>query len=272
MIAKLKETKVKRNLYYEIKDRVIEEVIEKNRIIRKSKKTKVFGLQSTKDVRENLIELLTERVRHHKDKFISPTIYQELRGLEVKKNGKIEHSDLTHDDQIFSYLMAMYVWYEGKDLRENFGIMKSGIKTEEAVDDIIDLVGTEEMSDITESISYINKPDQDKMTLQMQQMQKAQGVLFSDFVNKQRKAEEDKLGILLQNPAFKNAYAKKYNIHPDAISTGGQAYGDMVNIPSSLFLDFNKPEEEIDQNSVYYTLNQQVNPNTIDFPEDESLQ
>ena len=118
VISKLKETKVKRNLYYEIKDKVLEEVVDsaKGQIIRKTRKTKVYGLHTTKEVRDTLIELLTERVRHHKDKFISPTLYQELRGLEVKKSGKVEHSDLTHDDNLFSYLMALYVWYEGKTL------------------------------------------------------------------------------------------------------------------------------------------------------------
>lgn len=273
VIAKLKETKVKRNLYYEIKDRVIEEVFEKNKIIRRSRKTKVFGLDNTKNMRENLIELLTERVRHHKDKFISPTIYQELRGLEVKKNGKVEHSDLTHDDQIFSYLMAMYVWYEGKNLRENFGIMKSGIKTEEAVDDIIDLQATEEIADITESIAYVNKPEQDKLSLQLAQVQKGSGILFSDFVQKQRQAEDEKLEILLQNPAFKEAYARKYGIHPDSVSTmNTTSYGNLINLPSSLFLDFNKDDTQLDQNSVYYTLNEQSQNLRDEVLENESLQ
>ena len=113
VIAKLKETRIKRNLYYEIKDRELEETIENGVRKVKKTKTKVFGIHSTSAVRDNLIELLKERMRLHKDKFISPTIYQELRGLEVKRNGKVEHSDLTHDDQIFSYIMAMYVWYEG---------------------------------------------------------------------------------------------------------------------------------------------------------------
>ena len=82
-----------------MKDRVLEETVDNGKIVRKLRKTKVYGLHSTKEVRENLIELLMERVRHHKDKFISPTLYQEMRGMEVKKNGFVGHSDLTHDDQ-----------------------------------------------------------------------------------------------------------------------------------------------------------------------------
>ena len=131
VISALKETPVKRNLYYEIKDKVLEETVDNGRLVRKLRKTKVFGLHSTKEVRDQLIELLMERVRHHKDKFISPTLYEEMRGLEVTKNGRVDHSELTHDDQIFSYLLGLYIWYYGKNLRENFGIEKFGIKTEE---------------------------------------------------------------------------------------------------------------------------------------------
>ena len=104
------------------------------------------------------------------------------------------------------------------------------------------------------------------------QMQKAQGVLFSDFVNKQREAEEERLKILMQNDAFKQAYAKKYNIHPDAVSVGENAYGNLTNLPTSLFLDFNKPEEEIEQNSIYYTLNQPIHQDIENNMENDSLQ
>ena len=74
------------------------------------------------------MEILKERMIYHKDKFISPILYDELNGLEVKRNGKIEHSNNTHDDQVFSYLIALYVWYEGKNLMELYGIDKTSIK------------------------------------------------------------------------------------------------------------------------------------------------
>ena len=276
VIAKLKETQVKRNLYYEIKDKVLEEVFDKNKIVRKTRKTKVFGLHSTKEVRDTLIELLTERMRHHKDKFISPTIYNELRGLEVKKNGKVEHSDLTHDDQIFSYLMAMYVWYEGKNLRENFGIEKFGLKTEDSVDDVIDLQGTEELGDITEQIAYVNKPDQDKFEAQLAELQKAKGVMFHEFATMQRKKEDERLEMMLQNPAIRDAYARSYRIHPDAVPTNitNNAFGNQVRIPDSLFLDFNKDSSEMQQDSIYNMLNHTDSRmyDTDSIREDESQQ
>jgi hypothetical protein len=132
VVQRLCKTSVKKNLYWEIKDKVIEETFNGVRMEKKPRKVKVYGLDSTKAVRARLIEILQERVRYHKDKFIAPILYDEMRSMEVKKNGKVEHSDRTHDDQVFSYLMALYVWYEGKDLAERYGIRKSTLKTDDA--------------------------------------------------------------------------------------------------------------------------------------------
>ena len=81
-------------------------------------------------MRDILIDILHERMDYHKDKFISPIILQELNGLEIKKN-RVDHSSTTHDDQIFSMLMALYVWYYGKDIMANFGIRTYNIRTDE---------------------------------------------------------------------------------------------------------------------------------------------
>lgn len=264
VIGKLKETRVKRNLYYEYKDKVLEETTDGTRIIRKKRKTKVYGLYSTNDVRDNLIEILKERMRYHKDKIISPSIYEELRGLEIKKNGKVEHSDLTHDDQIFSYLMAMYVWYEGKNLRELYGIEKSGIKTEDDIDDIVQLDSDIDETNITKEIEMVNRPDDSettKMQKELMMMQKNKGVMYSDFLTKQRKHEQQMLAQMLQNPVVKDAYAKKYGIQPDAVSIA-EDYdngGTMNQLPNSLFLDFDKDESEMSQNSIYRVLNSDYN-------------
>lgn len=223
-----------------------------------------------------MIELLTERVRHHKDKFVSPTLYQELRGLEVKKSGKVEHSDLTHDDNLFSYLMALYVWYEGKNLRENFGIEKTGIKTEESVDDIIELEGTEQLGDITEQIAFANKADNDKFEMQMAAMNKAKNILFSEFMENQRKSEKERLEMMLQNPKIKEAYARKLNIDIDSVGVDkdNQYMGHLTKIPDSMFLDFNKDIDQINQESIYSTMNQFAPQDTNEdkIYEDESLQ
>lgn len=210
---------------------------------------------------------------YHKDKFISPTIYKELTGLEVKKNGKVEHSDLTHDDQIFSYLMAMYVWYEGKNLRENFGIQKFGIKTEEAVDDVLELSSVDDVSDITEEIAYVNRDKQDEYEKQMAELQKGKGVMFSEFVANQRKKEDEQLKFMLQSPVVREAYAKRYGIKADTIAIDDKAYGPGVGqqVPNSVFLDFNKDDSELGDNSIYADMNDYLTNNARQQIENELI-
>ena len=262
VIGKLKETKIKQNLYYEIKDTLVEEQVSNGQIVRKNKLTKVYGLNSSHTVRNGLIELLRERMTYHKDKFISPTIYQELRGLEVKRNGKVEHSDLTHDDQIFSYLMALYVWYNGKNLRETYGIEKNVLQTEDSVDDIIELEGSGEVANMTPAIENVNRlenSEYSKLEQSIAELKKNQGIMFSDFMKAQRKHDEDMLKVFLMNPVNRQAYANTYKIEVDSIALDdGTNYTDPRNsngLPDSLFNDFYKDDDELSTNSIYNSMN-----------------
>ena len=152
VIQRLVKTSVKKNLYWEIKDKVIEESYNGVRVQKQNRKVKVYGLDSTKSVRARLIEILMERAMYHKDKFVAPILLEEMRAMQVKKNGKVEHSDRSHDDQVFSYLMALYVWYDGHDLIENFGIRKTTIKTD--TDEDIESVEIEDALEAKERIDF----------------------------------------------------------------------------------------------------------------------
>ena len=259
VVQRLCKTSVKKNLYWEVKDKVIEEKFNGVRMQKNTQRIKVYGLDSTREVRARLIEILYERVAYHKDKFVAPILHQEMQAMEVKKNGKVEHSDLTHDDQIFSYLMALYVWYEGKNLREVFGIEKSGIKTEEDVDDIVELSDVDEVTDITREIEMVNQDDtaqRAKLNQQLMQMQKNKGILFSEYVTKQRKKEHEILQEMLRDPVVKEAYAHKYGIDPESVSVDTDY--DNSNgggLPNSIFMDFDKFDDELSQTSIYNYLN-----------------
>lgn len=123
--------RIKSNLYWEIVDKVIEERSGLNSTVFK-KRMRRYGTNSNASIRGKLISILYNRVEFHKDKFSCPIIISELKTLTTKdKTGKIEHSEGNHDDQIFSYLMALYVWYEGKDLMDKYGITKRTIETDE---------------------------------------------------------------------------------------------------------------------------------------------
>ena len=218
VIALLKKAGITNNLYYEFKDKIIEERFEGPGAIKRIKQlTKVFGLDSTKGVRELLMEILKERMDNHKDKFVSKRLYDEFLGLEVKRNGKIEHSTNTHDDLTFSYLMALYVWYEGKNLKEAFGINKTVLKTDEDVDDIVFDAAVETVEIYEETIQLqkdLAKDDPSELSPmdKLKDAQRAIGMTYQEWIKAEDAKEKEALETALQDPQFLKAYAYKYNL------------------------------------------------------------
>lgn len=243
VIQRLVKTNVKKNLYYEIKEKVVEEERSDVRATKKKRVVKVFGLDSTRDVRARLIEILYDRVAYHKDKFIAPILHQEMSQMEVKKSGKVEHSSTTHDDQVFSYLMAMYVWYDGENVMENFNIQKNTIKTDDGADieDFEDGINNGSMEEINveitdeenqmikEQIDYI-KDSTNKIKL---------GYMF----NNELYASEEQMADMLYNTnkAYREAYNKKYNVDENDMGVRMN-----ITIPDSVFLD-DDYEESVEQ-------------------------
>jgi len=229
VVSKLMKTSIKRNLYYEIKDKIIEERVNfGGTTIRSTQRTKVYGLDSSKNVRNNLMEILRERMEHHKDKFISPQIFNELETLEVKRNGKIEHSSTGHDDQIFSYLMALYVWYNGKDVMERYGIQKSSIRSDIDIQEGIDAL--EDM--FTENIASELLADNNSSIEDQLKILQNNSKSFKQFTKGQFVKDQESLDILFSSKVAKDAYEKKYNLKLD------ENEGGIVNIPDSVFEDF----------------------------------
>jgi hypothetical protein len=132
-------------------------------------------------------------VNYHKDKFVAKVILEELRGMEVKRNGKVEHSDLTHDDNCFSMLLALNTWYNGINLKENFGIEKYSIKTDDYIDDEIDMAtGPKNESDMTKFLERFNASSNEnkisaKVDLDLMRMNQGKGMLFPEFIARQRR-------------------------------------------------------------------------------------
>ena len=232
VLAKLVNSSIKKNLYYEIKDKVIEERTDGIRIQRKTQKTKVYGTDNTKAVREELMEILRERMEYHKDKFVSPIIYRELTTLEVKRSGRIEHSATEHDDSIFSLLMALYVLYNGKNLRENWNIQRVAIQTDENLEEPV--FGLEEKyADITEEIDYIDSvPEDVKEAIAV--LNKAKGKLYSEFVREEIAKDNEAMTQILMNKAGRQAYMEKYHIPQEDMQNI------QVTIPLSVFENFYK--------------------------------
>ena len=238
VLAKLIHSNIKKNLYFEIKDKIIEEQNTGTRVIRRTRKTKVYGLDSTKTKRELLIQILRERMDNHKDKFVSKRIYDELVGMEVKKSGKVEHSANTHDDLVFAYLMAMYMWYEGKDLKEHFNITKTTIKTDESIDEPV--YGLDEnLGDITEELRDASRNDDasNDYVNDLKKFAAAHGKLYQEWALAEQAKDQAALKKMLRNKAAREAYAKEYNISKEELD---YLYGDDSSIPNEAFVGFTK--------------------------------
>jgi hypothetical protein len=261
VIALLMKSPIKNNLYYEYKERVLEEHYDGFKVNKRKATIKVYGTDSTKKVRELLIEILRQRMTNHKDKFISPSIYEELKTLEVKKSGKVEHSANGHDDQIFSYLMALYVWYYGEDLRERYGMVKTTLQTDENLaEEFVDIEEKYQELDISGSIMtnhYDSNGDiiVDEVASQMAYLNESKFNTEAEWRNKIRKADELALIQLLQTPLGRKAYKETYNATDtdiELLTNGTYSLGSQINdfyesngIPTTYF------DNQIDPNSPY---------------------
>ena len=235
VIARLLQTSIKKNLFYTIKDKVVEERVLGSAIHRRTQKTKVYGSDSTKAEREKLMEILRDRVEYHKDKIISPTIYEELCGMEVKKSGKIEHSSNTHDDQVFSWLWALFVYYEGGDLMNNWGITKRVLRTdadlEEAVIDI--------QEDTNIQLESIDVEQNEEINAQLEAIQNAPGKkLYEQWMQEEQAKDDAAMDKLLSDRAVRKSLSERYNalLKPQT---------NIQTIPTEVFLNFNKDDYEI---------------------------
>lgn len=226
VLTHLAGTSLRKNLYWEIKDTVTEERFDGAKVIRRTQKVKKYGSDSTKHVREELIEILRNRVENHKDKFISPIIISEMEHMEVKKNGRIEHSNNTHDDQVFSYLWALYVWYNGQNLMENWNIQKNALRTDADLEEAIVTIDEKHKSLLQEVIAdYTEEVEQ-----QLNKLMPTPVKSYAAWVREEYEKDQRATQALCATPIGKMAYANHFHMPPP------QDNG-LYKIPDSVFGD-----------------------------------
>ncbi len=249
VIALLKKTSVKKNLYFEIKDRVVEERFEGYNMSpnKRKVKTKVYGFDETKESRNLLMEILRDRMDNHKRKFVSPIIYEELKTLEYKKNGRIEHTDKGHDDQIFSYLMALYVWYYGQNLMEFFGLDKRILKTDNDEESELEIMGLEERyTDLSDEIET-EMDDDSELKSQLDYIKSDNTMLYSQWLESERQKDEAAMEAIKRSKLGRKAYAEKFHIDEEDIGT---TY--MTRLPDSVFNDMYDTTEKKSDMQTYF--------------------
>lgn len=126
--------------------------------------TKRLGLYITADVRRLLMEILYDRVANYKELFLCPILIDEICNMEITASNKIEHSKHSHDDQVFSYLIALYMWYHG-DIGRLFNIRKYEINPDKVFNENTDTAVKYELSEETrneiEKMTNISKEEID---------------------------------------------------------------------------------------------------------------
>lgn len=244
VIQRLCKTSIKKNLYWEIKDKVFEESFNGIRSVKKTQRVRVYGLDSTREIRARLIEILYDRVAYHKDKFIAPILHHEMQSMEVKKTGKVEHSQNSHDDQVFSYLMALYVWYDGKNLAENFHIMKNTLKTDQDQDidelDIEDSIESTEKVDLESSVYDPNS----EIVKELEWMEKDQNTLTTKQLKEQNyyKTIQQRNYILATNKHARESYCAESGIDESMYVNSYLSVS--VQLPDSIFMNVEDEYEE----------------------------
>nr|DAJ46585.1 MAG TPA: Terminase large subunit [Caudoviricetes sp.] len=232
-LAQLMKSRIRNNLYYEIKERVIEERLGFGTKSNKRKQvTKVYGVDNSKEVRERLMDLLTDRVRDHYDKFVSPQLLEELKNLEIKKTGRIDHSANSHDDGIFSYLYSIYPLYYGKNVRENWHIDIPTLRTasDEAQEIFQDYTATESVAIVRD----IENLDNDEMiTEQLSKLDKTK--LYNQFLAEQKAENDRAMAEILRTKIGREAYSRQFNMNPDQLDNMDQDGYDMLGVIDNFY-------------------------------------
>lgn len=75
-----------------------------------------YGVWTGQASRDQMMSILANHVSAHKDKFITKNIIRDLSRLVRSTSGKIVAGKGFHDDSIMSYLIALYIYYNGNNL------------------------------------------------------------------------------------------------------------------------------------------------------------
>jgi hypothetical protein len=141
LIQDLLKTPVARNMYYEIKEKVVEEEDQNSNFKigkmgdhrkkndKKKKQTRIYGINTTPKSREYMYKEILNTIVTEKPELVNNlNFYNEIRTLVRDKKGKIQADAGFHDDVVMSYLIGMYAMLYGNTRKKFFvTIQKSEI-------------------------------------------------------------------------------------------------------------------------------------------------
>ena len=174
IIDHLLHSRIASRLYYDkAKDLVAEKSRQNEEIESMLKKQaglkSFYGVYTTGKSRDDMFAILARNVAEYKGKFVTKNIIKDLSGLVKTRSGKIEAGPGNHDDNIMSYLIALYVYYHGNNLPA-FGIIlgeqandpkNQGMKRPEEINP--QLVDPQLIAEVQHQQDLEDQPDWDSM-------------------------------------------------------------------------------------------------------------
>lgn len=120
--ALMKNPLIEPRMFREDKQHFGEKTTSSGFVVKKKTKTTIYGVDTNKQTRNQMMDLLFDIVNNEYDKIVSPNIYSNLVTLEKKRNGKIEARNGKHDDSLMSYLIFRWAVFYGTCFRDRFHI------------------------------------------------------------------------------------------------------------------------------------------------------
>lgn len=246
VLAKLTKSPIKRCLYYEIKEQVVEERGNAGQMRKMSQMVKSYGLCNTKEIRYDLMDLLMNRVENYPHLITSKTILEELRGLERTKGDKIDHSAVSHDDTIFGMLLALYPLYYGKNVAERWGLPNARFTTYDpnAEDGMLEFDAEEYNTKkfciaqkLAEQATLDKVDDELGISEGIQWLNQGMKTPFQKHLDDERAKDEEDLRMQLSTKRGREAYQNTFHTSDDCMTA---EYGEVgnVGIPLSVFNTF----------------------------------
>ena len=127
LIQMLLETDIRDNIYWSRTTRELDEMTEESpndRQLRSmAQQYQKYGTYNTAKVRKAMIELLFQYIAESKQVLCTEYLINDICKLVRTSTGRIEADKGEHDDSLFSWLHAIYVYHTGDNL-ETFGIFR----------------------------------------------------------------------------------------------------------------------------------------------------
>ena len=114
------QTSISRNLYWNKKADPMKSIVVENPSDRElqiaAEKWKMFGTTVSEKTRNAMFELLFKHIRECKELLNTEYLVDDICKLIRTSTGRIQAGQGEHDDSLFAYLHAIYVWYTGDNL------------------------------------------------------------------------------------------------------------------------------------------------------------